>query len=304
MKYSGHLPQSEELEFEKISITKSMLSIVISWAVIAIAMYLTISISYWLFPLSFALIANRQLALSLISHEGLHRTLLPHPLWNDFAARYFCAFPVFISLSRYRAMHLAHHRFLGTPLDPDLALYRHYPLPLSRYLKKLALSFFSGKMLWNFMDYYTDIPSFFRRSIPLNRKSIRALPYSSDFISYILFTLISSSLIHWLNLGYQYFFLWLLPSLVYLPYILTIGGLQHGPLQKEHEVILMSRSIIGCKPLMEMLLPIDINFHAEHHLNPRIPHYRLREYSLTLRKRENRPLWRESYSEALKKLFH
>jgi len=300
MKYSSNLSQGEELEFEKIDIVKSLFSIFFSWAVIAFAFYLTANISHWLFPISFILITNRQLALSLISHEGIHRSLLPHPFWNDFVARYLCAFPVYISLSRYRTMHLMHHRFLGTPIDPDRGLYADYPAPFGQYLIRSAKNFLSGKTIWDFMDYYTDIPTLVRTKFLLGRKKT---PLSSDFIQYACFIFISAAIIYQYELSSFYFSLWLLPSILYLPYVLAIGGLQHGPIKNNEELALKSRTILGSKALMELLLPVDINFHAEHHLNPRIPHYKLKEYSLALRKNESRTLWRESYADALKNLF-
>lgn len=52
-----------------------------------------------------------------------------------------------------------------------------------------------------------------------------------------------------------------------------------------------------------MLLPLDINFHAEHHYNSNVPHYWLKKYSEDLEEDGER-IWSESYTRAVNNLFN
>ncbi|MBN8540705.1 MAG: fatty acid desaturase [Deltaproteobacteria bacterium] len=108
--------------------------ITFAWFAIAACWFLVLSISWWLYPLACPIIANRLLALSLIGHEGLHRTVYGNSWANDWLARYFCAFPTLISFSKYRRLHLLHHSSAGCDhCDPDRHLYDFYPRPALRF---------------------------------------------------------------------------------------------------------------------------------------------------------------------------
>lgn len=297
---TGFLSKDELRPFEKLSSWRSVLSILLSWAVVAAAIWLA-KVSVYLYPLSLLLIANRQLALTLIGHEGLHGTLFRNRWLNDLVGRYFCHFPVFISFSRYRAKHLVHHGNVGTPADTDLGLYSVYPVAPGVFFSMILLRTLRGRVFWDFLNYYVEIPAFFRGEVNpfIGRLSVFR---SSDLPQYLLF----HGLLLWFLCAQgvlaEYLLLWVIPLVVSLPYNFFIGGLQHGPMPRGVEVDQRARTVTGPKWLMEILLPVDINFHAEHHLYPTVPHFRLRELSRFLEERKV-PLWRESYCAAVAHLM-
>lgn len=241
--------------YRRIVAWRSFLGPVASWAIIAAMVSLCVEISWGFYPLSALVIANRQLALILYGHEGIHHSLLAHRGWNDRAARFLLFFPHFISLSRYRMKHLLHHRFLGTRLDPDLGLYSSYPYGGRRIAQVLA-RFFSGGMVADFMDYYTEIPVVLkggRRSLDEN-----SVFGKSDLVSYLLFQVAWIGFFVFMGWGLPFLLLWVLPLVFALPYHYFIGGLQHGTLLEKSETELKSRNVVGAKWLMEILLPADI----------------------------------------------
>lgn len=71
--------------------------------------------------LAILLIGTRQHGIGVLAHDGVHRSICKNRWLNDALAQV-CFWLLGISLTRYRAFHLAHHRFVGTALDPERAL--------------------------------------------------------------------------------------------------------------------------------------------------------------------------------------
>ena len=90
--------------------------------------------------------------------------------------------------------------------------------------------------------------------------------------------------------------------LITQPYVLLMGGLQHGPVRAPGLESGVSRTVRGSKLYMWLVLPVDICYHAEHHLDASVPHYWLAAYAIELES-EGRKLWRGSYRDALRDLF-
>lgn len=275
--------------------------IAVSWSVIIFACWLTLGISWWLYPITFILIANRILALSLICHEGLHRTLHTDGKWNDFLGRYLCAFPTFISFSKYRRLHLLHHSAVGSNYwDPDRHLYDSYPVKFWGFLFRLIGRVLTLRTAYDFILYYTEYPEAVRQK-RMSDGSLFIFSARSDFIGFLTFQIaLFAIVISTGTLGY--FAAFYLAPLILLtqPYVMLMGGIQHGPAGRQGDNV--SRTVAGSKLYMWLLLPLDINFHAEHHRDPNIPHYWLKQRSRDLRA-EGHSVWTESYKETLQSLF-
>ncbi len=86
------------------------------------------------------LIGTRQHGIAVLGHDGAHGAIC-RPRWlNDALARA-CFWPLGIGLKRYRAFHFAHHRWVGTALDPERAL-------KARNAAAWALPASRGRVLW------------------------------------------------------------------------------------------------------------------------------------------------------------
>jgi fatty acid desaturase len=273
------------------------------WTVIAASIVLVLHVSWWLYPIAAVLIANRMLALSLLCHEGLHANLHPNLKVNDFIGRYFCAFPTFISFSKYRRLHLLHHGTVGSAKwDPDRHLFNKFPMKPSSFLLDQFARLITLRTLLDFMMYYSEFPELFRRKRLANGK-LFVLSSRSDLIPFICFYAV---LIGWAfatgHLLTWFLFVSAPVILITQPYVLLMGGLQHGPVRAPGADSGVSRTVRGSKLYMWLVLPVDICYHAEHHLNAGVPHYWLSTYASELES-EGRKLWRGSYREALRDLF-
>lgn len=236
------------------------------------------------------IIYSRQTALYLAGHEGVHGTLLPtsrpskatnngpgprlrggvKAQLNDFLARWLCLFPLGISLSRYRLNHQLHHGMLGTQGDPDRNLYAAYPRPWSSTLKFYVKELLTGRLPLGFVGYYNELlsPEAWHRRRP-----------GSDHLVLAFGWILTLALLFASGWSEMFLIYWVLPWFVGMPLHHFMGALQHGAFHLDSETNLRSRSIDGPSWALELILPLNLRFHAEHHMAPMIPYCDLPEFS-------------------------
>ena len=122
-------------ELSQISTLRAVYHLAEVWGVIGLAIWL----SGWVCPPftgiwgacvyigAVVVIAARQHALMVLVHEAIHKRIARTVWINDALARVAAAFPVFISLSKWRFIHLHHHQYTQTKDDPDRAIYAVIP---------------------------------------------------------------------------------------------------------------------------------------------------------------------------------
>ncbi|MFL5029326.1 MAG: fatty acid desaturase, partial [Xanthobacteraceae bacterium] len=98
--------------------------LVLAWAVAVGAMAVFwVHPAWYTFALAFLVVSSRQQALLNCEHECAHGKFLPGRGGNAFAGRWLSAAAVGSPFAAARARHLAHHRLLGSPEDPDHVLH-------------------------------------------------------------------------------------------------------------------------------------------------------------------------------------
>ena len=102
--------------------------------VIALAVWATTSSSGSLAFLAMGPVIAR---FNILMHEAAHRLLFANRRANDFVGRWFLGYPVFAPIDLYRRGHMAHHREEFGPNEPDIPLYRGYPIPRDSMRRKL-----------------------------------------------------------------------------------------------------------------------------------------------------------------------
>jgi len=110
-----------------------------NWGVIVLAFAL--AIAWPTVPgvvLAMLLLGGRQLGLGILMHDCAHRSLMASEEANEVVGDWLCAAPVFADLAVYRRYHMTHHREVGTPADPDLPNYSHYPVSARSLARKVA----------------------------------------------------------------------------------------------------------------------------------------------------------------------
>lgn len=114
------------------------------WLVISLAVVAAVRLdSAWIWCGSFLVIATRQHALFMLYHDAVHGLLARRPGVNDFLINAFAGVPLLLPVQIYRALHLAHHRLLGTDADPERRYlyagqrWRYQPLSTARLCRQL-----------------------------------------------------------------------------------------------------------------------------------------------------------------------
>ncbi len=248
--------------------------------------------SWYTFVLAFLVVSSRQQALLNIEHEAIHRKLVPSARWNEFVGRYLCAAPVGSPFGASQARHLAHHRLLGTPEDPDHDLHAGDE---KRTRKGLARHFL-GALVGGYAGMVLMGP----RTPQAPSSSANA---KRDLVSLVLLQMLLGVGLTLILSWWVYLALWLAPlATVTVLFHLVRSFVEHAITATE-ESRHSNRLITIRSNLVErgLVAPYSMNYHAEHHLLPSVPAPRLRRLKLRLAERDETPpvLERTSYGAAL-----
>jgi fatty acid desaturase len=129
--------------------------------------------SFFFYPLVLLFIGNRIYDLSLIGHEATHGLIFKSASANLLFARYFCYFPVLSSQSHYSQLHFLHHRFAGSPQDPDLLIYSESWQSPTEWLQKKTVELLNGKIWAVFLTYFAGFPQFFKKIMCFKKNQIK-----------------------------------------------------------------------------------------------------------------------------------
>jgi fatty acid desaturase len=262
--------------------------IVAAWIVVALR-----PAWYAVLP-AIVVIASRYYALTIIGHDGLHRRLFEGKARNDFINDLAIMAPIGAITRLNNLNHLNHHAELATENDPDR--YKH--------------ACFNKSEAGEFLLYLTGIGIVKQRlqGVLLKRKPV--LPKESaereakDYTVRDLLLVFTWQLALLLGLTlavawWAYPVLWILP--VYLgayvaDNIRSFAEHSHpesDALADKHRLL----TYVSNPFERALLAPMNMNYHATHHLYPSIPYYNLPEADREIRtKPEAAGLeWRQSY---------
>ena len=295
-KASGKL--KEDLKYlGKISVLRSLFHISFTW--IQLSLLISACIYFDSIPLlllGILLIGARQYGLLILLHDASHGLLHPKRHLNDSLALWLIAAPCGSSFVNSRSTHLMHHRFLGhLKRDPDYFLYSSgEPVPKQNF--KQVLSHF-GKLLFGGQIVHTFFGNMRARSeglskdIYLKLKALIPVVMMQGLVFYI-FLIFDQPL--------EYLYLWVLPLVsvavllngirVFCDHSVPVGS------SADPELLLISYQSNPVE--IFFLSPFHMNYHAEHHFFPFVPHYNLPKLRALLKQNPdywNRITWRSSY---------
>jgi fatty acid desaturase len=93
---------------------------------------------WWpLYGVAFLLMGRGHACLSILGHESAHKLLFGNQRLNDVIGAVFCNALGFTSQAAYRRSHFTHHRDPLGPNEPDLTLYRDYPVTSATLRRRL-----------------------------------------------------------------------------------------------------------------------------------------------------------------------
>ncbi len=275
---------TEFVKRAKPKTSRALLDLVVwSWGMLILG--LAIFIAYptiWTFALAFLVVTSRMGACLALAHDAQHSAFLPIKKWNDLVGAWLCAYPMGSIFGSSRAVHMAHHKLLGTTDDPD----RNFHLEDNKSTPRQFVIHFArlvfGGQLWTSIIVNGLLRPRERATqtatpvVVVNRKGhpeiLNLVPVQ---------TLILVSL--WLVSGqwWLYFAIWLLPIFTLGTFLGFLRGfVDHARLCDDPDGPQEGRlmTVLRINVIERWFLaPFDFQYHGEHHLFPALPHYYLPE---------------------------
>ncbi len=250
------------------SLAQTLLYIGFQWAVIAACIAAATHFgSYFVLLLCLIVIATRQHALAVLFHDACHFNLCNSRRLNDFLANIFAAFPLSVSVKRYRRSHLAHHRLVNEADDPDIV--ENTPPTSLLTLGRLML------MDLCFLSFVGNL----KRSRKFGVFAIFSETgegWKTERRLYGAFVLTIAATATLCGVWPQLALYWLVPQFSILQVLARLRGYaEHGGRIGESHELDMSRTV-NANPLEKFLFaPGNVHRHLEHHLYPSVPFYNL-----------------------------
>jgi fatty acid desaturase len=208
--------------------------------------------------LSIFILGARQLGLEVLNHDCAHSIFFVRRRINEVVGQWFCGGLMNTNVYRYRDYHLGHHRYAGTPQDPDLYLAQMYPVQRDSMRRKL-LRDIGGRT--GIRDTWRQL-----RVLRVGRNA----PFIVTHV--VLFGLLVRAGAPWAYLLWWAGYLFVYPLVTRLRYM------------GEHGVCLDFASVDPRENTSSTLIswwerlfvaPNRVNYHLEHHLLAGVPLYRL-----------------------------
>jgi len=227
------------------------------------AVWLALPVWYFLLP-AMALHGIALVTMFAPMHECVHRTAFASRAAND-AVGWFAGVLSFYNATYYRYFHTWHHRYTQDPTrDPELM----YPKARDRvaYLKEIT-----GFTFWyrRALDYpalalgrISDLPF-----VPAGARRRIALSMSCQLLIYLAAAIS-------LAMGFSAaLYFWFLPAILAQPLLRGVLIAEHRGCSQDGNGLRNTRTTLALFPIR--LLMWNMPYHAEHHLFPSIPFYRL-----------------------------
>lgn len=222
--------------------------------VVGIGVYFHSILSY---VVAFILMGSVFARFSLLAHESAHRLLFSKKRVNDFVGKYLLSYPAILPFSFYRLSHLVHHKSELGENEPDMNLYRGFPVSQRSLIRKLLRDMFG-------ISAFKNLKSIFKA---LGHKTSRqfVLPM---VITQIIMLIISVSLVGPL----PYLILWFLPWCTIwkvtnrLRAIAEHGGMQMSPDRRQTTHIVKQNLTARF-----FMVPFNGGYHLAHHVDMGVP---------------------------------
>ena len=208
---------------------------------------------------AFVLMGRAHAQYAALMHEAAHRLLFRNRAINDFVGRWFLGFPAFTPIDAYRRGHMAHHRDEFGPNEPDIPLYRGYPIPRDSFRRKLVRDA-TGRTGWKLFKGLFRGVNAPDASLRFQARAIVGCQ--------LLLIAIGIALGH----PWVYFILWFAPYLTVWRVINRLRSIaEHGGMQRSKDRRNTTHSVRQHWPARFMLVPFHIGWHLAHHVDAGVP---------------------------------
>ena len=245
------------------------------WCLIAAA--LAAALRWWSAPVALAaglFIASRQHAILVLFHDGVHVLAARSRRVNDFLINAFVGVPTLLPVHLYRALHLSHHRDLGSAADPErVLLYRGQPwafapLPSGALARQIAGDLLAWHGVATIVRYFCERGPGGALRLPPGRA------YPELPAQFLLFAGVwIAGFVLWPVATWHAALLWFVPFLTVTQLLQKIRSFA----EHARDDVEPSRSCSWAPGIVGRLTiwPYNINYHREHHAQPGIPWDRL-----------------------------
>lgn len=252
----------------ELSAWRAAEAICFDWAVIAGAVCVSeVCASVPVTAAMLVVIAARQHALFILMHESAHFRLAKTRWWNDFLGDYVITYPLFIKMAAYRENHREHHRYTNTAKDPDWVRKQTGEWRFPKRRAVLARMFL--RYAWGFG----------LKEMGLTIRALSRAPGlgKADYFWRVGYYGILAGALTYFGLWKGFAIYWLVPYFFMLPVFMRIRSIaEHFALPLEHELN-GTRNVLCSRFERFFVVPHHAALHADHHLYPSVPFYRLPE---------------------------
>jgi fatty acid desaturase len=219
---------------------------------------------------AFVLMGRSHAQFAALMHEAAHRMLFRNRAVNDFVGRWLVGFPSFTPIDSYRRAHMAHHRDEFGPNEPDIPLYRGYPITRDSFWRKLRRDA-TGRTGWKLFKGLF-------RAVMAADPSIR---FQARAIVATQLALIATGF----ALGHPWLWplLWFAPHLTVWRVINRLRAIaEHGGMRRSDDRRETTHSVRQSWLPRFALVPYWIGWHLAHHVDSGVPMRNLPRYHRAL----------------------
>ncbi|MCB1093275.1 MAG: fatty acid desaturase, partial [Verrucomicrobiae bacterium] len=267
--------------------------IVAAWALVA--WYPT----WWTVLLAIPVVGTRFYGLFIIGHDGMHRRIFSKTSANDLFCDVFILGPIGAITRINNRNHLEHHLYLSTDRDPD----RHKHACFNKSTKPEYVFFLSG-----LMSLLPALGNVYAKPSRKAKEGAQKKKHTPRDLAILLgWQVVLIGGLTWAIGWWAYPVLWLFPVYVFA-YLadLVRSFLEHAHPESDEKADKHRLITYLSNPIERRIFaPMNMNFHAAHHLWTSIPYYNLKKADEEMRRNPDSAglEWRGSYFGFLFRYF-
>ncbi len=245
-------------EYRRVHNVRNGFNVVAVWlqslGVIALALWIDHPVAY---VAAFILMGRGFALFGILTHEASHRLLFTNHRANDLVGRWLLSYPGFIPFDIYRRSHMAHHREVFGPGEPDIAFYMNYPIPPDSARRKMLRDAF-------FVSGYKNLSALVRAvgSDKGRRPALQILAVQA--VLFAVLTLLGG----W----WVYPALWLAPWMSVWRVINRLRAVgEHGGMAASDDVRKTTHHVHQSMFARFWLVPYNTGWHLAHHVDAGVP---------------------------------
>lgn len=269
------------MDCSAVSTARGVRDVVLNWAGLLLLVGLAHHASHWAaYAVAVVLIGTFQNRLIVQSHECWHRKAFRQPWLNQLVGAFAYSYPVATPYFSDQKRHMAHHRLIGHPEDPDWIDYEREAF----HSKRGILGFLVGQLVGaKLVLRVLDIVFPGRNPDQAREQNRRVKPAPADLAGMAVFQVALLGAFALAGRWWEYFVLWVLPLVTVASFLVTFRALlEHvhadpdaPPRERLYD--------FSPGPVQRWFFsPSLFHLHALHHTYPGVPYYRLPQLRRTI----------------------